>query len=184
MLLSEGAFSLSDVLNNSEAGMIVSKEPSGASVELFDFKTSRVLGTIKYKAASNNIMQFVAVAAEKGYGPLMYELGIMTAFNKPMVPTRDADIRGGAFSVWEKFMSRSDVKKIVLQPGDEAFSEEYYEIGDKEGEIGNTALLKAPSGEYSELLKRGNELAAKYKIYPEEVKQRGDNFFSYKYADS
>jgi len=178
VLISEAAFGFSDVLNNPDIGLVEDKGGS-SSIVLYNFKNNTVVGTMSYRPASRNINQFVGVAAEKGYGPLIYELGIMSSFNRALVPTRDGDIRSGAFKVWEKFMDRSDVHKIVLEPGEEAYSEKY-----ENPKIANTALLKIPNKEYKELINRGNELISKYRISPEEVRGRGGNFFAYKYADS
>ena len=193
VLISEAAFGFSDVLNNPDIGLVEDKGGS-SSIVLYNFKNNTVVGTMSYRPASRNINQFVGVAAEKGYGPLIYELGIMSSFNRALVPTRDGDIRDTAFEVWKKFMDRTDVHKIVLEPGDEAYSEEYenpqYDsktddyISDGTEVIANTALLKIPNKEYKELINRGNELISKYKISPEEVRGRGGNFFAYKYADS
>ena len=190
LLLSEVAVTATEVLGNPDMGLI----NDGGSLVLYDFKNNRVFGTMSYRPASRNINQFVGVAAEKGYGPLIYELGIMSSFNKGLVPTRDGDIRDTAFSVWEKFINRSDVHKAILEPGDEAYSEEYddytynaetdEEVLNNTSSIANTVLVKIPTKEFKDLVNRGKELMDKYRISQDEIKGRGGNFFAYKYADS
>ena len=184
-VISEAAVTFADMYSHENIGLVVGK----GSVTIYDFQTSRVYGYMSYKPATAHINQFVAVAAEKGYGPLIYEAAIMSSFNKGLLPPRDGDIRGDAFEVWRKFTLRSDIVKTVLEPEDEGYSEEYLEIDEdpdnpKESIIGNTVLVKIPSTGYKDLIKRGEELMNKYKIYAEEVVQRGGNYFSFRYADT
>lgn len=183
-VINEVAVSMTDVLGNPDIGLIVNKNAHHTVVVLYNFKTGRVIGEITYRLAAKGVEQFVGVAAEQGYGPLIYELGIMSAFNHAMVPTRDGDIRGGAFSVWEKFMNNPGFTKHVLSPDDEAYSEAYEEFGEKENVIGNTALIKSPDSKYSDLLNRSPELINKYRISAKEIGRRAGDYFAYKYADS
>lgn len=185
VMLSEAAFNSSDILSNPDLGILAETNNSFSVVILYDYKLHKALGMISCRATDNpDIIQFVAVAAEKGYGPIMYEFGMMLIYSKFLVPTRDADIRGTAFGVWEKFTQRADVEHLVLDEEDPGFSEDYFDMGDEAAVVGNTACRKSPSGEFKQLIAKGEELGNKYKISKERVKQDGDNFFGYKYADS
>lgn len=121
-----------------------------------------------------------AVAAEKGFGPFIYELAMMHVFDEKMglMPQRDGDVREDAFSVWEKFYKRGDVKKNTLDLlddnfrcdilfGDECeFDDDedklswWSELRDSEKEglkVFNTKYYIKPDNQYYELKKRGEE---------------------------
>jgi len=184
-VINEVAVSFNDIFTNESIGLVQYK----GSITLYDFKIDRVYGYMSMRPISSNLNEFVAVAAEKGYGPLIYECGIMASFNKGLLPTRDGDIRGDAFKVWEKFTQRTDVVKAVLEEGDEGYSEEYLDFdldmdNPKESIVGNTVLVKIPSSEYKKLIVKGKELMSIYKKTEEQVAERGGEFFGYRYADS
>lgn len=67
------------------------------------------------------------VAAEYGYGPLMYELAMSYVYPNALMPTRDGDVRSGAINIWNKFLKRGDVRKEKLSLRDPDFSQEVYE---------------------------------------------------------
>lgn len=184
-VINEAAVSFGDIFLNENIGLVRHK----GSITLYDFKTDRVYGFMSMRPISSNMNEFVAVAAEKGYGPLIYDCGIMASFNKGLLPPRDGDIRGDAFNVWEKFTHRSDVTKAVLEEGDEGYSEEYLDFdldvdNPKESIAGNTVLIKMPSSDYKKLIAKGKELMSIYKKSEDQVRERGGEFFGYRYADS
>jgi len=71
---------------------------------------------------SNKLQEVGRVAAEKGYGPLIYEMAMAYINPGYLMPSRDGDIRGAAWSVWEKFYQRKDIIKKTLPLEDELFS--------------------------------------------------------------
>ena len=184
-VLKEAAVSFHDIFLNETIGLVHHQ----GTITLYDFKTDRVYGYMSMVPIISNLNQFVAVAAEKGYGPLIYDCGIMASFNKGLLPPRDGDIRGDAFNVWEKFTHRSDVTKAVLEKGDPGYSEEYLDFdldpdNPKESIVGNTVLIKIPSSDYKKLISKGKELMSIYKKTEDQVRERGGEFFGYRYADS
>lgn len=57
-------------------------------------------------------LEIVAAAAEKGYGPLLYDFAL--SLGKPIMPDRES-VSKKASAVWDYFYSkRSDVKKLRL----------------------------------------------------------------------
>lgn len=59
-----------------------------------------------------------ASLAKKGWGPMLYDLAIEWASinGEGLTPDRDT-VSDAAFSVWKRYMSRSDVKKHKLSKG-------------------------------------------------------------------
>jgi hypothetical protein len=185
VVLNEAAVPMSEILKNPNIGLVTTKKGNSFQLVLYDFRAHRVLATTDCVHVSDNIFQQTGVAAEKGYGPIIYELAMMTIYNNGLTLTRSGDIRGTAFEVWKKFFHRSDVGKFTIPETSKSYSEEYPE-GDYEGDaiIGNTAFTMAPSMEYENLVERTPILIRMYKISENDIEQQGGNFFSYKYADS
>lgn len=184
-IISEAAVTISDILVNPNIGLVTTKVGNGVQLDLYDFLKRRVLGTIECVHVADNVFHVTGVAAEPGYGPLMYESGMMTIYDNGLAPTRSGDVRGTAWEIWRKFYGRDDVGKFPIPENSRAYSEEYPEDDYEEDYvIGNTAFTLAPSGGYENLIERTPILMKIHKISKEEIREQGGNFFSYKYADS
>lgn len=85
-------------------------------------------GMLGYISLSENddFFETSSIAAEKGYGPLMYEFAMMYAYenNKYIMCTRDGDIREDAFNVWKRFYlsDNSNITKKTLNIEDDNFN--------------------------------------------------------------
>jgi hypothetical protein len=187
VVLNEAAVPISEILKNANIGLIDGSSRAQVQLDLYDFSANRVLGTIGASHVADNIFHVTGVAAEKGYGPLMYEFAMMSIYDNGLTPTRSADIRGSAWEIWKQFYNRSDVDKFPISENSRAYSEEfdpgYYE---NEGEeiIGNTAFVLAPSSEFKGLLERTLVLMKIKRMDKDEIRRKGGDYFSYKYADS
>lgn len=170
------------------------------ALTLYNPKNNRVYGYIGL-SKKKDFFTFPAVAAEKGFGPFIYELALMyvRTQNSNLMVNRDGDIRGEAFEVWKKFYNRNDVSKKELSftdksynfaiiTGDETFDSDMqkqieYEYHVEDGheqkiKIYNTMMSMEPSEEF-------NSLQNKYDSENlEEISRRGNDFFSYRYSDS
>lgn len=97
-------------------GLFIEENNSGASLTLYNPKNKETYATITFIShISEGPFHWVSgVAAEKGFGPLIYELAFMYIHeqNSKLMPSRDGNVRGGAFNVWEKMYKRNDVNKI------------------------------------------------------------------------
>lgn len=65
------------------------------------------------------------VVAKKGYGPLMYELGMQHVSPAKVVSDRDGDTREDALNVWAKFIGGASPNVTVetLKPNDDGYVE-------------------------------------------------------------
>jgi hypothetical protein len=110
---------------------------------------------------------------------------MMTIYDNGLTATRSGDIRGTAWEIWTKFNQREDIGKFPIRLGIGAYSGEYHPAiyGDS-AKIGNTAFTKAPSSEYNNLVERTPILMKMRSKNSEEVRKKGGDYFSYKYADS
>jgi len=131
----------------------------------------------------NNDYYVSGVAAERGFGPFIYELAMMhlNKENKGLMPTRDGDVRGDAWNVWERFFkTRPDVEKRTLELLDPGFNfniiDDYYWDSDEEKiedysvlspenkeslAVFNTAYLMKPTEEYYKLIDIANKWVEK-----------------------
>lgn len=107
----------------SEMGLFV----KGNNFTLYNPIEDKVYGHIGVTKLDSGNYYVSGVAAEYGYGPLMYELVMTYIYPKGLLPTRDGDVRGGAINIWNRFLRRDDVKKKSLTKKDSDFSWEVYE---------------------------------------------------------
>lgn len=170
------------------------------TLTLYDPKSDKLYGYISLLRSKRGWFYFPSVAAETGYGPLIFEMALMFAGENGdgLMINRDGDIRGDAFDVWKKFYSRTDVIKKTLPLSDDLFNfaiitgeQEYedniqkqieYEYHLEDGHekdiiIYNTIMNIKPSKEYQ-------SLKDKYKnsgLDLEDISQKGNDFFNYRY---
>jgi len=159
-------------------------------------------GVLAYIGLSeySSFYTFPVVAADKGYGPMIYEFGMMFAGDKGLIINRDGDIRGDAFNVWKRFYHSNVVKKETLDLSDTNFNfaivtgeedtgddyeklsqlEYFTDEGFKEDiEIYNTIMYMKPSNEYKRLI----DMANNFDLDQEEVSEYGSDFFDYRYNE-
>ncbi len=90
----------------------------GYDLALYDPKANRVYGTITVAQRDHYGPNYfvTGVAAERGFGPFIYELAMMhlSKLGRGLMPTRDGDVRDVAFSVWKQFFNRPDVNKEIM----------------------------------------------------------------------
>lgn len=181
---------------DSDVGLFINDD----TLTLYNPKNHRVYGYIglAYKV---DFYTFPVVAAEKGFGPLIYELALMyvRTKNNNLMVSRDGDIRGEAFGVWKRFYYRNDVSKETLPfddnnfnfafiTGDETFESDIqkqveYEFYVNDGyeediRIFNTMMSMKPSDEFYSLQEKYVGLNL------DDISRRGNDFFSYRYSDS
>ncbi len=162
---------------------------SGIYMSLYDPIVKNTYGMISASLRGQNY-DVNSVAAEKGFGPYMYEFAMMNAYSKGkgLMPSRDGDVREGALKVWMKFFDRPDVKKQQIAPFDsngnwnnvysvaiytgdeegfenqEDFNEFWEELDPEMQDIMkkfNTSYSMAPSEDYHNMLARGQEYIKK-----------------------
>jgi hypothetical protein len=117
---------------DSELGLFIKNN----NFTLYNPNEDKVYGHIGITKLSSGNYYVSGVAAEYGYGPLMYELVMTYIHPKGLLPTRDGDVRGGAINIWNRFLKRKDVKKKSLTKKDSDFSWEVYE------DFGNDPSIK------------------------------------------
>lgn len=205
-LLDEAAFNINHLPE--DVGLFVG--PKGVDVTLYNPKTNSVYASLSASLRNINLGYDVdSVAAEKGFGPFIYELAMMQASKKRkgLMPNRSGDVRGQAFNVWEKFYKRNDVEKITINPitpngdvnplyridiltGDEAefedyddFMEYYNQLQDSEKyalAVFNTIYLMKPNSQYHTLIQRSKTFEANG-FNSQKAISAGNHFFQEKY---
>lgn len=107
-----------------DAGLFISDNGTWLNFTLYSKSEDKIYGVITTSDlnGSNKIQEVGRVAAEKGYGPLMYEMAMGYINPGFLMPSRDGDIRSEAWNVWKKFYQRKDIIKKPLDVQDELFS--------------------------------------------------------------
>lgn len=168
------------------------------NITLYDFVNGKVLGFVGLSKDKDGTYYFPMIASEKGLGPTVLEIALMFCHPNGLMISRDGDIRGGAFNVWEKMYKRDDVIKETLPLKDRKFNfaiisgvdDETYESElDKMSEfeyyiedgykktilVYNTKMSMEPTNGYNRLIEDGI-LLDHYEIY-----LNGRDFFTLKY---
>ena len=104
--------------------IILSKGPT---LILYDVKDDRILGTIN---VYNN--EVTGVAAEKGFGPIMYELGMAMVYPKPLQSDRRGNTEDAAANIWNKFIDgiNTKIKVKKVKPSDKDYMSVWPETGE------------------------------------------------------
>lgn len=158
------------------------KKGDSHELVLFNPKSKEAYGIINFvhNPSESNFYYVIAVAAEKDFGPLMYELAMMYVNDKHtnmLTPTRSGDIRGAAWSVWERMFKREDIKKdklditdnnfrfdLITGEKDEISPEEklkWFDEASPDEQLGlrvfNSGYSKQPSDGYEKLIQVANQ---------------------------
>jgi hypothetical protein len=168
------------------------------NISLYDFVNGEILGFVGLSRNKDGTYYFPMIAAEKGFGPTVLEVALMFCHPNGLMVSRDGDIRGDAFNVWEKMFRRKDVIKETLPLSDKNFNfaiitgddqetydsefekisefEYFIEDGFKENIlIYNSKMSIVPTKDYERLISDGS-LLDHHEIY-----LNGRDFFTLKY---
>jgi hypothetical protein len=155
--------SLNEVKEEVTDSMVVVLSRKGNQINLYNLRTNEALGNIN--TYGNEV---TGVAAKKGYGPLMYELGMANIYPKGLQSDRHGNTEPAAEAVWKKYIAGAspNIKVEKLTPKDRDYRTTYAGDGYDSSFIPdfynykfynpNTAILK-------QLIKRGNALSDELK---------------------
>lgn len=190
--LDERAISADDVISMKEMGLVRYDNPTGikeTALVLCDFKDDKILGFSEIGRFPDEPIEMTRSAAEKGYGPMMYDFILMAMYPGGILPDRDS-ISDQALNIWKYyFKNREDVKKVKLKKGDPGYVTNYSLPHQDERtqssvsnlNVMNTMYFLPPSEEYNRLLKNGEEFILKYKKKPIVIYNIASDFFDLKY---
>lgn len=121
-IIDEAARGLNDLPE--DTGLFIKDNGTWINFILYSKYENKIYGVITTSDINSSfkLQEVGRVAAEKGYGPMMYEIAMAYINPGYLMPSRDGDIRSGAWNVWKNFYERKDVIKKTLDPKDELFS--------------------------------------------------------------
>ena len=106
--------------------LFVKVKGNGYNFHLFEPTAKKVYATLsaEYNESKSDFFYVIAVGAEKGFGPLIYELAMMYLNTKGymLTPMRSGDVRSGAWNVWGKFYDRGNMIMKTLSKDDPKFA--------------------------------------------------------------
>jgi hypothetical protein len=126
---------------------------TGDYLVLYDYENNTLYGMIAIYPDSD-FYYIGAVAAQKGFGPLMYEMGMTKIFPKGLSADRDSSTTTAALNVFKGMENRGINKRII--PSD---SDEFIQYNDKSPEdniILNTIYFYEDKSTYSRLIQIAN----------------------------
>jgi hypothetical protein len=124
-------------------------------------------------------------AAEKDYGPDIYDMALMTVYPEGVRPSWE--IKPAAQKVWKYYLeNRPDVKKVEIKEDSSEYIDHYEKDKESEEEhdpatlkMINTIYYLEPSEDYKKLVDIGEEIMKKEKI---NVAEAGTKYFYKKYG--
>jgi hypothetical protein len=163
--LTEAAKTVSDLPES--AGLYL---PESNFLILYDKQSNHLYGMINI-FKSKKYYYVGAVAAEQGYGPLMYELAMAYISPNALMADRDSHTSASAENIWKYMMGRNDVEKIPIPKGDEEYAKQYEGIPHLQ-----TAFIYKNKGEFNALRGKAKENPLNRKEMGI-LKDRADDYF-------
>ena len=150
--------SLNEIKKEVDDSMVVVLSRKGHQISLYDFKNKEPLGLIN--TYGNEV---TGVVAKKGYGPLMYELGMANVYPNGLQSDRNGNTEPEAEAVLNKFIKGDspNIKAVKLTPEDKEYKTEYpngNEIWDVDG-FYNYKFYNPNVSTLKDLIERGNKLS-------------------------
>ncbi len=193
--ITEKAIPLEDIVNsNNDIGLSIYNKTSNnikhSYFTLYDFTNSKVLAFLYMRSLNRQgtIYEIENTAAEKNYGPDIYDLALMYIFPKGIKP--DIIIKPQALNVWKYYYEkRSDIHKIKLKENDPDYVNRYevdihsgYNNDPEALKIINTVYYKDPNTNLNKLLEKGKEYLQKYNLNEKQLKDIGQKYFDEVYS--
>lgn len=94
---------------------------------LIDTTTGQPKGYIGFGPTHGDVYGIYGAFADKGYGPLLYELVMTYVYPKGITMSDDSSTSPDAMNVWEKFASRNDVEKKPIERTKPTDKEEWFD---------------------------------------------------------
>ena len=156
--LKENKVADKDIVNNNSIVAVLSKDDN--QISLYNFDNKEPLGLIN--TAGNEV---TGVVAKKGYGPLMYELGMANIYPNGLQSDRNGNTEPKAQAVLNKFIDGASptIKVVKLTPKDKEYRVEYpngNEVLDASAYY-NYKFYNPNTSTLKQLLQRGKELYPK-----------------------
>jgi hypothetical protein len=185
-LINEKAISIIDI-NNSNFILIKEQTPKEVKLVLYNINEQSIFGYIFATKADKTTFQIEKSAAEKGYGPLMYDC-LMMSIN-PLSLKPSYLIKQGAQTLWKYYLTRPEVKSEVIDSSDIIYSNEYKEDQDDITTLNNKDVLDVinrryymiPTQDYFNLIQISNTLIKELKLNKRELFKQGLDYFWDKY---
>ena len=128
---------------------------------------------------NNEYSQIAVVAAEKGYGPLMFELAMTHAPNHRIISDRDSTTSDAALNIF-RGMDKRGLGKRTLDSSDKNYVK-YNDKNDEDNRILNTIYSFDDEPTYQKLVKNAKEYLISVKDKEKFIKnlsERGFRYFS------
>jgi len=163
-------------------GLVKYKTTLGVSLHLFDFKANKCFGHISLQELSNRSYMVTTIAAEKGFGPLMLEIGMMGVHPAGICVDRVGPTKASVWNMFKIFFNeRSEIKKISIKKGEEEYDNRYEE-DESRNYLYNTIFSRPPSTWYNKVLERGARLSQDSGIEQKEIVDICRGYFTDKYG--
>ena len=195
--MEEKAIPMDDlVAPEAHLGLLLREETSLGILEktlvLWNFQEKQIMGAADIEW-DKDMKHWVVwkTAAEKNFGPDMYDFALMTGYPNGVMPSHT--IRPAARNVWTYYMDhRPDVTKEIVRPGDHKYRKDYIRDQDHEDQpendpeflrVINAIYYLKPTRYYHELLADGEKYCLQYGIKASAIMtdKRFNSYFNSKY---
>jgi hypothetical protein len=143
---------------------------------LFDFNTNKIIGIINAYDLTSDLYYIGSVAAEKGYGPLMYELAMTFVPSHNIISDRES-VTDSALNIYKGMVKRGLLVK-TLKPDDE-FYHYFDDMTPEDNLILNSIFHYEDKSTFDKLMANGNRYLDKMKNKDEFVEELGLDSFDF-----
>jgi len=188
----EKAVPFADILKpETQQGLLITQKADNIKlILLYDFDDKKILAYAQLRKWSDkdNFWQIDSTAAEKDYGPDLYDLIMMSVYPEPVRPS--STIKPDAQNVWRFYdEKRSDVKKTRITEDDDDYEDAFEDdshSGEKDDPIilnlVNTKFSLRPTSALTNLIKNGEEFLKTYNITKSKIFASGKKYFWKRYG--
>lgn len=163
-------------------GLVINKPNSDQLwLNFFDFSTMKCVGVITLRHLENNTWCVTTVAAEEGFGPLMYKAGMMAVYPGKICADKLGHPSKAAINIWHKFFVNSgEIKKEPISQN----SIIYKEYGNDDLDIIlNQTYSRPTSFWFNKILDRGEKLSKEKQISSEYIRHICSKYFQERYKE-
>lgn len=146
---------------------------------LMDVNTKAIMGIIAYEKVANGLFHIPAIASEKGYGFILFNIVMSIVSPNYIITDRDSSTTQAAVNVLKRMTQDPNIEHIALDREDPSYFP-FNNESDEYNLLVNTKFrIKTPMN-LTKLFKNGEAIRNQIKLSDDELTDKAFEFFSKK----
>ena len=182
-IIDEGASNFIDIPPN--VGLIKRNINSNViTFNLFDFKDQKCFGYLELNKLTDRSFMVSSISAEKGFGPLLLEIGMMGVYPSGICIDRLVSTKNAVWSMFEKFVqNRSEIEKTKIEISDKEYDSRYENSEEDRHVLNNIILSRPTSTWYNKEIQKGIRLYNESNVSLEDITSSCRGYFTGRYEN-